>query len=683
MNPSSTSAAVPSEPTGPPELVGLRRLAANLRWTWHRPTETLLASIPGVEFTRHPLIELDQAMADHPDDLAAVAAARSAEIARAVAELDGMERPADRPVMAYFCPEFGIAAQLPQYSGGLGILAGDHLKASSDHALGLIGVGLFYREGFFLQDIVDGRQTERVEPVDPEAVGARATGLEVTVPVDGHEVVARVWQLWVGSTRLVLLDTDVASNPAWARGITDRLYAGDRRHRLNQELVLGLGGVQALRGLGLDVGGYHLNEGHACFLLLELLAERVAVGDDLDQATAWVRARSLFTTHTPVPAGIDRFDRAMVLPELEVLAPRIGVTADDLAGWATFPDDGPDRPFNTAALALHLCGRANGVSQLHASVSRRLFASLPAAERIEGITNGVHARTWVDPDLADLYDADLGTGWADGDQDAWSAVRGLDRERFAALRARRRRDLAALVEASTGHRLDPDRPIIGFARRFATYKRAALLLRDPDGLEATLAAGAQFVFAGKAHPADAEGKAVLAEIAAAGSSGPAAGGIVLVPGYDIGIAKVLYAGTDVWLNNPVRPHEACGTSGEKAALNGGLNCSISDGWWADWFLPGIGWEIPTVTPTGGAGDAAAAAPTEVGADDLDDEERDRLEARGLHRLLGDGVLPVVSDRGDAWWAMVTAMLGHLGPLVTAGRMVDEYNRRFYGPILDA
>ncbi|MFV0523989.1 MAG: alpha-glucan family phosphorylase [Acidimicrobiales bacterium] len=679
MNPSTP--AVPSEPAVPPEIAALRRLAANLRWSWHRPTRELLASLPGVDLDRHPLIELDQAWREDPDALVAAAAAASADIARAVAELDGMERPAERPVMAYFCPEYGIAAQLPQYSGGLGILAGDHLKASSDHALGLIGVGLFYREGFFRQAIVDGRQTERIQPVDPAAVGALDTGVTVTVPVDGDEVAARVWQLWVGSTRLILLDTDVASNPAPARGITDRLYAGDRRHRLSQELVLGLGGVRALRALGLDVGGYHLNEGHACFLLVELLTERVAAGDDLDEAIDWVRARSLFTTHTPVPAGIDRFDRAMVRPELEGLAAGLGLKATELADWATLPDDGPDEPFNTAALALHLCGRANGVSQLHASVSRRLFASLPAAERIEGITNGVHARTWVDPDLAELYDADLGEGWANGEPEAWSAATGLDRDRFTALRALRRRDLTAMVEATTGHRLDPDRPIIGFARRFATYKRAALLLRDPEGLAATMAAGAQFVFAGKAHPADAEGKAVLAEIAAAGTSRPTAGRIVLVPDYDIGIAEVLYAGADVWLNNPVRPHEACGTSGEKAALNGGLNCSISDGWWADWYIPGIGWEIPTVAADGGD-TGSGAAPEEVGAGDLDDEERDRLEARGLHRLLGDEVLPVVSERGDAWWAMVGAMLGHLGPLVTAGRMVDEYNRRFYRPILD-
>jgi starch phosphorylase len=306
------------------------------------------------------------------------------------------------------------------------------------------------------------------------------------------------------------------------------------------------------------------------------------------------------------------------------------------------------------------------VSQIHASVSRELFASLPAAARVQGITNGVHARTWVEPALQDLYDRVLGTGWDNGDPGPWAKVVDLDRQQFAAARTATRHRLVELVAGLTGTDLDPDACLLGFARRFATYKRATLLLRDPDGLAQSLAAGAQFVFAGKAHPADADGKAVLAELARFAASSEAAGQIVIVPDYDIDIARAMYWGCDVWLNNPVRPREACGTSGEKAALNGVLNCSISDGWWADWYIDGIGWVIPS-------------------SEAEDPAERDRTEAAALHKILTGEILPSFEGgrdgrSSDSWWQMVLAMLGHLGPLVTAGRMVAEYDRRFYGPI---
>jgi starch phosphorylase len=405
---------------------------------------------------------------------------------------------------------------------------------------------------------------------------------------------------------------------------------------------------------------YHLNEGHACFLLLERLAEMVDEGVSLAQARGKVRSSTLFTTHTPVPAGIDRFDRELVEPELEGWAERLDVPTADILDWATLPSDGVDKPFNTAALAFAFCGKVNGVSQLHASVSRRLFGSLPQAAEIEGITNGVHARTWVAPELQDLYDDVLGPGWENGDEDAWAGIEQLDEERFTEARAAKRSALLDLVYAVTGTQLDPDGCILGFARRFATYKRANLLLQDPKGLQASIDAGAQFIFAGKAHPADGEGKALLAEIGKYAQTTPDSR-IVIIPNYDIEIAKAMYAGCDVWLNNPIRPREACGTSGEKAALNGALNCSISDGWWADWFTEGIGWVIPT-------------------ADDVDPKDRDQAEAAALHKLLVEDVLRLHSGPPGPWWKMVQAMLGHLGPLVTAGRMVEEYNRRFYQPI---
>lgn len=635
----------------------LRDLAANHRWSWHLPTRRLLDTLPGARRGRHPVAVVDAA------DQAALEiwfGDHAATVAELHDELTAVTGAVGEPSIAYFSPEFGVAAELPQYSGGLGILAGDHLKSASDLALPLVGVGLFYREGFFRQRIEGASQRERYEPVVPELVGAVDTGLTITVHIDGTDVVARVRRQMVGATQLVLLDTAVESNPAWARDITDRLYSGDRAHRFHQEFVLGIGGVRALRALGIAPDVFHLNEGHACFLLLELLGELVDGGVDLEAAIDDVRGRTLFTTHTPVPAGIDRFTDELVRPELTRWAARLGVEVDTLFDWARLPSDGDDEPFNTAALAFELCGRANGVSQLHSTVSRTLFATLPRAAAVEGITNGVHARTWVSPELQAFYDEHLGAGWADGDEAAWSRIDDVAPDDFLVARRAGRDRLVSLVADRTGVKLDADGTIIGFARRFATYKRAALLLRDRKGLERSLDAGAQFVFAGKAHPADDAGKAVLAEIAAFAESDAARGRFALVPDYDIDIALHMYGACDVWLNNPIRPREACGTSGEKSALNGGLNCSILDGWWADWYVDGIGWAIPT-------SDAANTA------------TRDRAESHSMHELLAGEVLPTFDDR-VAWWAMTARMLRHLGPLVTAGRMVAEYDRRFYRPL---
>jgi starch phosphorylase len=635
----------------------LHALAENHRWSWHLPTHELLARLPGARPGRHPVTTLRAA---DPDTLADWLRANGEAVAELHAQLVEVVGAVGSPSVAYFSPEFGIAAELPQYSGGLGVLAGDHLKSASDLALPLIGVGLFYREGFFRQEIVGHHQRERYEAVDPESVGAVDTGATVNVTIGGVVVVAKVWRQMVGATPLVLLDTAVDTNPVWARAITDRLYSGDRRHRLHQELVLGVGGVRALRALGLEPDVFHLNEGHACFLLFELLAEFVDAGVTLEDAIADVRSRSLFTTHTPVPAGIDRFAVDLVEPELEGWSARLGVSAETLFAWARLPTDDPVEPFNTAALSFELCGRANGVSQLHAGVSRELFASLPRSAALEGITNGVHARTWVSAELQVFYDEHLGGAWADGDPTAWSRIHGVAPSAFHSARLAGRGRLIELVADLTGVRLDADGCIIGFARRFATYKRAALLLRDRAGLERSLAAGAQFVFAGKAHPADDEGKAVLAEIATFADSAAARGRFAVIPDYDIEIARAMYAACDVWLNNPVRPREACGTSGEKSALNGGLNCSILDGWWADWFVDGIGWAIPT-------------------DESKDPAVRDLAEARALHELLAGQILPTF-DRPDAWWTMVAATLSHLGPRVTAGRMVAEYDHRFYRPL---
>jgi len=642
-----------------PRFDALHGLAANLRWTWHTDTADLLNELPGAAPGRH---YLDLIAAMDEAELTAWAEERTSRLDALSADLDALTAGRPEARIAYCSPEFGIAAEVPQYSGGLGILAGDHLKSASDLGVPLIGVGLFYREGFFRQAITADKQSERYERIEPATVGAVDMGVTVTIPISGRDVAARVWKQTVGAVELILLDTQVDENSKDDQAITDRLYSGDRRHRLDQELVLGVGGVRALRALGIMPQVFHLNEGHACFLLLELLAEQIENGDDFATATATVRSRTLFTTHTPVPAGIDRFDRSLIKDELEPWARRLGVATEELLDFGVLPSDGPKKPFNTAALAFEFCGEFNGVSQLHATVSRELFATLPRARSLTGITNGVHARTWVTPPLQALYDDCLGDGWENGSASAWDHVAELDQSRFEALRDDGRRDLVELVQRTTGTELDPTKCVIGFARRFATYKRAALLLRDPDGLDAALAAGAQFVFAGKAHPQDNEGKAILAEIAKFSGSAEARGQVVIVPDYDIAVAQTMYGGCDVWLNNPIRPREASGTSGEKAALNGGLNCSILDGWWADFFVPGIGWSIPT-------------------SDAVDTNERDDAEAVAMNALIASAVLPAFGT--DGWWQMIQAMLQHLGPKVTAGRMVSDYENRFYQPIRDA
>jgi len=638
----------------------LLALAGNTRWSWHRQTADLLNTMPGASSGVHPIGPATRLVSD-PDLFEQWWAGNGAEVERQWGELSAKVASASPPEIAYFSPEFGVAAEIAQYSGGLGILAGDHLKASDDLGLPLVGVGLFYHQGFFRQQLVDASQLERYESTTYQEIGAVNTGVETNVTINGHSVAVAIHELMVGTVRLILLDTQVGSNPEWAQSITDGLYSGDNEHRLHQEMVLGIGGVRALQALGISPDVYHLNEGHASLLLLELLAQHVEAGATIADATEKVRSSTLFTTHTPVPAGIDRFSHDLIGPELKPWATRLGTTAAEIISWATLASDGPAQPFNAAAFAIHFCGRINGVSQLHSTVSRELFGALPRAKKIEAITNGVHARTWVDPQIQDLFDSTLGTGWDNGEQQAWDRVAQLDRERFESVRAQAKHGLIAKVQNLTGVDLDPERCIVGFARRFATYKRAALLLRDEKGLARSLEAGAQFVFAGKAHPADAEGKAVLSDLARFASTSHADGQIVIVPDYDIDIAKAMYWGVDVWLNNPIRPHEACGTSGEKAALNGVLNASILDGWWADWYSDGIGWVIPS-------------------SEHQDPNVRDDVEASSLHEVLAGQALEMYNNDRDAWWRMTLAMFSHLGPLVTAGRMVGEYRDRFYDPI---
>ncbi|MGH9133053.1 MAG: alpha-glucan family phosphorylase, partial [Ilumatobacteraceae bacterium] len=542
----------------------LDTLARSHVWSWSHELRELFDALGGND--AHPVATvagLDDARLDGllSDQGAVDVVHRSLDALQIARDSAGQVQ------IAYFSPEFGISELVPQYSGGLGILAGDHVKAANDAAIPLVGVGLFYREGFFRQDVADGHQVERYERCSPEQFGAVEADGTVDVPIGDRDVTARVWRMCVGRLELVLLDTDHDANSPEDRRITDRLYSGDRRHRIEQELVLGVGGARALAMLGLEPHVFHLNEGHAGFLILELLDRRIADGELLADAVLAVGRQLVFTTHTPVPAGIDRFAIDIATEHLQPWADAWRLPVAELLELGRDPSDDPPQ-FNMAVFCLRTAWRANGVSKLHGRVSRELFASVPGGDAVGSVTNGVHARTWAAPPLQRLLDGACGPAWSDGDTAAWQRAGELDDPAVRDVRRDGGALLSAMVRERTGVTFDPDVLTVGFARRFATYKRATLLLQHRDRLVELLADDGrpiQFVFAGKAHPNDEPGKQLLAEVVAFAATSDARGRFVFVADYDIEVARAMYAGCDVWLNTPVRPHEASGTSGEKSA----------------------------------------------------------------------------------------------------------------------
>ncbi|MFF6905569.1 alpha-glucan family phosphorylase [Streptomyces sp. NPDC012389] len=729
-------------PVLPEPLRPLHDLARNLRWSWHTETRELFRSADPEGWR--------PADADPVRLLGSLTAGRLAELGRdeeylgrlaeASADLKeyldgprwyqeqqaaGAELPA---AVAYFSPEFGVTAALPQYSGGLGILAGDHLKAASDLGVPLIGVGLLYRHGYFRQSLSrEGWQQEHYPVLDPNELPldlvreADGTPARVVLALPGgRSLYACIWLARVGRVPLLLLDSDVEENAPGERDVTDRLYGGGSDHRLLQEMLLGIGGVRAVRTWCRltrtpEPEVFHTNEGHAGFLGLERIRELAAGGLDFDAALEVVRAGTVFTTHTPVPAGIDRFDRQLIARHFGDDGELSGVPVEKILplGRETYPGGEPEL-FNMAVMGLRLAQRANGVSTLHGAVSREMFSGLwpgfdPADVPITSVTNGVHAPTWVAPEVFRLGAGQVGTGRAhqvlaggpvDGEASSspqagtprrWDAVGGIGDQEIWELRRELRGQLVTEVRrrlyASWRRRgagtaelgwidgvLDPDVLTIGFARRVPSYKRLTLMLRDRDRLRELLlhpTRPIQIVVAGKAHPADDGGKRLVQELVRFADDPRVRHRIVFLPDYGMGMAQKLYPGCDVWLNNPLRPLEACGTSGMKAALNGCLNLSVRDGWWDEWFEPDFGWEIPTA-------DGSA----------VDEDRRDELESNALYALIEDRVAPRFYDRGatdlpDRWIEMVRSTLVNLGPKVLAGRMVREYVERLYAPAAQA
>ncbi|MDJ0357898.1 alpha-glucan family phosphorylase [Paenarthrobacter sp. PH39-S1] len=716
----------------PEPISPLAALATNLRWSWHLPTRELFATLhPRIwEESKHdPVTFLGSVSREELRQLAA----DPAVVARVQRANDDLKRYLTKPrwyqrlgesaptCIAYFSPEFGIAEALPQYSGGLGILAGDHLKAASDLGVPLIGVGLLYQAGYFKQSLSrDGWQQETYPVLDPDNLPltllreADGTPAHVALPLpEGRQLLAYIWRADVGRVPLLLLDSNVPGNDDAARTITDRLYGGGGDHRLQQELLLGMGGVKALRIYARLTGGptpevFHTNEGHAGFLGIERIRELMdpvvtAAPLSWEEALTAGRASTVFTTHTPVPAGIDRFQASQIRHFFDAgLAPNVPLDKVLALGAENY-DDGDPAMFNMAVMGLRLAQRANGVAKLHGVVSRDMFAGLwPGFDHSEvpitSVTNGVHVPTWVDPKLSALAAERFGAQVLDGpdwakvydvsDADVWSMRRTLRGALVQDVRRRlrsawKKRGAADAELAWTNSVLDPDVLTIGFARRVPTYKRLTLMLRDPARLRALLLNvdhPIQLVIAGKSHPADDAGKKMIQDLVTFTDDPAVRHRIVFLPNYDIAMARTLFPGCDVWLNNPLRPLEACGTSGMKAAINGSLNLSVMDGWWDELYDGENGWAIPT------ANNGASF------------EERDDIEAAALYELLENQVAPrfygsiVSSGAGAAgpskaaretlpthWISMIKHTLSKLGPAVSAERMVQDYVTRLYEP----
>jgi glycogen phosphorylase len=702
----------------PAPLAPLSELAMNLRWSWHRPTRELFESIDpdlwagaGVEsdpsrmlgaVTTDRLAELSEdagfrtRLREQHDDLRTYLAAPR--------WYQNLDEPGPAAI-AYFSPEYGVAAVLPQYSGGLGILAGDHLKTASDLGVPLIGVGLLYRSGYFRQSLSrEGWQQETYPVIDPHGLPLSLlrddAGAVVRVYLDlprGRRLAAQIWRAEVGRVPLLLLDSDVEDNEQPEREVTDRLYGGGSEHRLQQELLLGVGGVRAVRAYCAVSGHaapevFHTNEGHAGFAGLERIRELIeAEGLSFEAALEAVRAGAVFTTHTPVAAGIDRFDRELIARYLGPEGPVPAVPTDSVLalGAETYVDGDPS-VFNMAVMGLRLAQRANGVSRLHGAVSREMFNGLwPGFDAdevpISSITNGVHAPTWVAREIFDLARSGPG-GEALDNGELWEALgRASDDELWQVRRelrarlvvqARRRVEQSWLQRGASSAELgwienvlDPDVLTIGFARRVPSYKRLTLMLQDPERLTALLThpeRPIQIVVAGKSHPADESGKKLVRQLVAFADSYEVRHRVVFLPDYDMGMAADLMPGCDVWLNNPLRPLEASGTSGMKSALNGGLNLSVLDGWWDEMYDGHDGWAIPTAEPI------------------ADPDRRDALEAAALYELIEHSVVNPFYDRPDGgppvrWVAMVRHTLRTLGPRVTSSRMMREYVTELYRP----
>ncbi|MEA2147305.1 MAG: glycogen phosphorylase [Solirubrobacteraceae bacterium] len=682
----------------PAPLAPLAQLAYNYRWSWTPGGPELFRAVDAERFDaccQNPVRLLQEASVP----ALAAAAANGALLEHAAAMLslveDELQGPMESEPVAFLCAEYGIHVSLPIYSGGLGALAGDLVKEASDRGLPMVAVGLMYRKGYFRQRIdAGGWQHEYWIDTDPERVPAAlvttADGrpLTVEVPIYDANVTARIWRVDVGRVPLFLLDTDTPENGPLERWITARLYEADGYTRLAQYVLLGVGGIRALRALGIEPGVVHLNEGHAALAPVELAAPALRAGESLESALAGARARTVFTTHTPVPAGNDAYPADQTERAIGRLAQELGVAVADVIALGR---SGPDEPFGVTQAALRLSRAANGVSRRHGEVAREMWSGRWEGRPVEEVpighvTNGVHVPTWIGKSIRELLDRHLGDGWLSraADPETWAAVDEIPDAELWEARARQREELIAFVrERSTADRLgrgdvreyvqaaarafDPEILTIGFARRVATYKRLDLLTRDPEWTLSLLGGErpVQVVLAGKAHPRDEEAKRSLQRLFGLKYAQIVGERVVFLDDYDLSSAAWLVRGCDVWLNVPRPPLEASGTSGMKSVINGGLQLSVLDGWWAEGYDGSNGWGLP--------GDV-----------DLDHQAQDARDGELLHRALEDQVLPAFYERDEhdlpvRWLALMRASLRTLAPRFSASRMLAEYVDGPYRP----
>ena len=701
-------------PIMPARINRLYELAYNLWWSWHPEARALYSTLdPDLweEVGHNPVRFLSEV---RPESLE-VAANQTDYLERydtILSNFDAYMHPPKQKtwfsqsfpelgerIIAYFSAEFGLHEAIPIYSGGLGILSGDHCKEASDLDLPFVGIGFLYPQGYFHQRITrEGVQEASYDklrfweaPATP-ACDTNGNEVMITVELPGRNIHAKVWKLQVGRIPLYLMDTDVAPNAPHDRELSARLYGGDREMRISQEFVLGIGGVRALRALGISPAAWHINEGHAAFLNLERCRELVASGLSFNQAREAVAANSLFTTHTPVPAGNDTFSYDLVDKYFGSYWGKLGLTRDQFMEVAR-EDHGWGSSYGMTVLALHLTGQHNGVSALHGTVSRKMWQFLwPGVDAeevpIDYVTNGVHTPSWIAPELDALFKRYLGEDWQEHVDEAgfWNRINDIPDEELWKAHVQRKEALidfsrrhlkqqhlrlgeGAVQIAEFEHMLDTDALVIGFARRFATYKRATLIFRDPDRLHRILhneEKPVQIIFAGKAHPADEPGKGLIEQVYRLSRSDAFRGKVIFLENYDIDMARYLVSGTDVWLNNPTRPHEASGTSGQKAALNGQPNCSILDGWWAEGYDGENGWAI---------GEEREYHDADVQA------EADSLS---LYQLLEEEIVPTYYDRGPdgiphRWIATMKEAIRTCAPQFSMKRMIKEYTTRFYVP----
>ena len=703
-------------PQLPDRITRLTELAYDLWWSWTGDARDVFRSLdyPLWRLTAHNPVKMLQLVTGERLDAAVADPAWLARYDRAVARLDAARSTrltwfeqhcpeGAGKTIAYFSAEFAIHQSLPIYAGGLGVLAGDHCKEASDLGVPLIGVGFMYPQGYFHQGVTsDGWQQEIYEKLNwteaaiQQALTADGRPCVTAVPLGDRSVLVAVWRVRVGGVTLLLLDTDLEENAPWDRELSARLYGGDRETRLQQEIILGIGGVRALRALGLAPAVYHLNEGHAAFVVVQRIRDLCEGGASFDDALDEVRRTTVFTTHTPVPAGHDAFSFHQVEKHLAGAWGNLGDYRERLLTLGHY-DNGFGAMFNMTALALRTSGAVNAVSELHRNVTRQMWAPIwpeTSVDRlpIGAITNGVHVATWLSSEIGKVLERHLGADWHEHhddpvvvnrileipDEELWAARQSLRQYLFNFIRERARlrwtsegASAAVARVVAAGTMFDPGALTIGFARRFTGYKRPELIFADADRLARILNArgrAVQIVFAGKAHPADDVGKHHLQRIYRRALDPKFGGRVAFIEGYDLHLAHFLVQGCDVWLNNPRKPLEASGTSGMKAAINGTPHLSIGDGWWAEGFTGTNGWLIDSLL------------------DSVDHDAKDWADAQALYQLIEEQLVPTFYDRDDkgiprAWLRVVRESIRTVLPKFTARRMVKDYVRQMYAPAM--